>query len=560
MDSVQRLKIIDRIIDDLKKAEAEDAERQRREEYLAEQRANGTQMQNTGNAASAPATFMINNDDSWYFYNTATRNAGRTEFQKRWGARKLEDDWRRRNKASFSFDEFENTEESADTEASDSLEDSDATDTSAEDSEKDAQLASDPHNREYYLRQIPSTPEEKQTAADVVQEGLYNIGLILKDQLEDYDAAAIDWDDLMKRYPDNIYRLDVYYNMYMMYTRDGRHNLAEHYRALILKEFPDSKYAVAMRDPAYIDNLRRMHAEQESLYEKAYDAYLNNRNDEVHAAYRDMMHRYPLSKIMPKFMFIDALSYVTENKPEEFRSTLKELLERYPKTDITPLASAYLKALAQGRKLHAGNANTRGMLWDLRLGNDSVFNENDSITFDLNPDVPQLLVLVYPTDVVNANQLLYDVAYHNFSAFVVRDFDLEQMNFGRLGLLLIKGFANFEELAHYRKVMDEEGRLTLPLEVRPVMISVENFDKLIRQGRSFEDYFRYVDSKAEEEPVTASPGLTDSSDAQVPDDWPETDDAPVDDASGTPGQDESHDTFPQPAEPATDSESSIQSE
>ncbi len=560
MDSVQRLKIIDRIIDDLKKAEAEEAERQRREEYLAEQQANGTQMQNTGNAASAPATFMINNDDSWYFYNTATRNAGRTEFQKRWGARKLEDDWRRRNKASFSFDEFENTEESADTEASDSLEDSDATDTSAEDSEKDAQLASDPHNREYYLRQIPSTPEEKQTAADVVQEGLYNIGLILKDQLEDYDAAAIDWDDLMKRYPDNIYRLDVYYNMYMMYARDGRHNLAEHYRALILKEFPDSKYAVAMRDPAYIDNLRRMHAEQESLYEKAYDAYLNNRNDEVHAAYRDMMHRYPLSKIMPKFMFIDALSYVTENKPEEFRSTLKELLERYPKTDITPLASAYLKALAQGRKLHAGNANTRGMLWDLRLGNDSVFNENDSITFDLNPDVPQLLVLVYPTDVVNANQLLYDVAYHNFSAFVVRDFDLEQMNFGRLGLLLIKGFANFEELAHYRKVMDEEGRLTLPPEVRPVMISVENFDKLIRQGRSFEDYFRYVDSKAEEEPVTASPGLTDSSDAQVPDDRPETDDAPVDDASGTPGQDESYDTFPQPAEPATDSESSIQSE
>ena len=196
--------------------------------------------------------------------------------------------------------------------------------------------------------------------------------------------------------------------------------------------------------------LRRMHAEQESLYEKAYDAYLNNRNDEVHAAYRDMMHRYPLSKIMPKFMFIDALSYVTENKPEEFRSTLKELLERYPKTDITPLASAYLKALAQGRKLHAGNANTRGMLWDLRLGNDSVFNENDSITFDLNPDVPQLLVLVYPTDVVNANQLLYDVAYHNFSAFVVRDFDLEQMNFGRLGQRPVCGIVGGKLAYHLR--------------------------------------------------------------------------------------------------------------
>ena len=510
MDSTQQLKIIDKIIAELKKKEEEEAERQRREEYLAEQQANGSQMQNTGNAASAPATFQINNDDSWYFYNTATRNAGRTEFQKRWGSRKLEDDWRRRNKASFSFDDFESSGdgESAE-EGAESEENAENAGNSDAAGDENADLASDPHNREYYLRQIPSTPEEKQTANDVIQEGLYNIGLILKDQLEDYDAAAADWDDLLRRYPDNIYRLDVYYNMYMMYTRAGRKALAEQYRALILKEFPDSKYAMAMRDPNYIDNLRRMNAEQEVLYERAYDAYLNNRNDEVHAAYRDMMQRYPLSKIMPKFMFIDALSYVTENKPEQFRTTLKELLERYPKTDITPLASAYLKALAQGRKLHAGATNTRGMLWDLRLSNDSVFNDNDSITFDLNPDVPQLLVLVYPTDEVNANQLLYDVAYHNFSAFVVRDFDLEQMNFGRLGLLLIKGFANFEELTHYRKVMDEDGRLTLPPEVRPVMISVENFDKLIHQGRSFEDYFRYVDAKAEEEPVTASPGLTD---------------------------------------------------
>ncbi len=508
MDSTQRLKVIDKIIDDLKKKEAEEAERQRREEYLAEQSANGSQMQNTGNAASAPATFMINTDDSWYFYNTATRNAGRTEFQKRWGARKLEDDWRRRNKSSFSFDDFESGSETS--ENSEISDDTESSENNPDNSQSvNADLAADPHNREYYLRQIPSTPEERQTANDVIQEGLYNIGLILKDQLEDYDAAADDWDELQQRYPDNIYRLDIYYNMYMMYMRDGRTALAERYRALILKEFPDSKYAMAMRDPAYIDNLRRMNAEQEVLYENAYGAYLDNRNADVHAAYRDMMQRYPLSKIMPKFMFIDALAYVTENKPEEFRATLKELLERYPETDITPLASAYLKALAQGRKLHAGTSNTRGMLWDLRLSNDSVFNENDSISFDLNPDVPQLLVLVYPTDEVNANQLLYDVAYHNFSAFVVRDFDLEQMNFGRLGLLLIKGFANFEELTHYRKVMDEDGRLRLPPEVRPVMISVENFDKLIHQGRSFEDYFRYVDAQAEEAPVTASPGLTD---------------------------------------------------
>lgn len=205
-------------------------------------------------------------------------------------------------------------------------------------------------------------------------------------------------------------------------------------------------------------------------------------------------------------MFIDALSYVTENQPEKFRETLKQLLERYPETDMTELASAYLKGLAQGRKLHSGATNVRGMIWDMRLGNDSTEVSTDSVMFDLNPQDRQLLVLVYPTDEVSANQLLFDVARHNFSSFVVKDFDLEQMNFGRLGLLLIKDFANFEELSHYRKVLQQSPYLQLPPQVRPVMISVKNFETLIQQGRTFEDYFRYVDQQAAEQPVTAAPG------------------------------------------------------
>ena len=34
----------------------------------------------------------------WYFYNPATLSFGLSEFTKKWGKRKLEDDWRRKNK------------------------------------------------------------------------------------------------------------------------------------------------------------------------------------------------------------------------------------------------------------------------------------------------------------------------------------------------------------------------------------------------------------------------------------------------------------------------------
>ena len=64
-----------------------------------------------GGNASSPTTYVMNSDNSWYFYNSSTVTAGKTDFQRRWGSRKLEDDWRRRNKASYAFESSEPAEE-----------------------------------------------------------------------------------------------------------------------------------------------------------------------------------------------------------------------------------------------------------------------------------------------------------------------------------------------------------------------------------------------------------------------------------------------------------------
>jgi hypothetical protein len=231
------------------------------------------------------------------------------------------------------------------------------------------------------------------------------------------------------------------------------------------------------------------------LYDQALEAYLNNDNGLVHGYYKKMSNDYPLSKLMPKFMFIEALAYVTDKKPEEFKSTLMTMLERYPNTDLTEYASAYLKGLAQGKKLQQGGSNMRGMIWDIKLGNDSTAVRTDSLTFELDPNKRQLLILLSPTDEINQNALLFEVARHNFSSFVVKDFDLEQMNFGRLGLLIIKGFENVNEINHYLKVLYASEQLKLPEQVRPVVISEKNFETLMQGGGSFEEYFQYMQDK-----------------------------------------------------------------
>jgi len=493
MSEAEQKAVIKKIIEELKKKEKEEAENAKREAYLAEQNAKGNQNGQSGSAA-APTNYTLNTDNSWYFYNTATKNAGKTAFQQQWGNRKLEDDWRRRNKQTFSLQDDEDEMQG------DSTVVTAEGDTTVMDKEA-LKRSEDPHYEEYYLKQIPKTEEQKQAAHDIIQEGLYNMGIILKDKLEDYDAAAYEFHELLRRYPDNTYRLDVYYNMYLMYMRNNQETEANRWKDRILADFADSKYGQALKDPNYMINLKNMVVDQERMYEEAYANYLANNNAAVHAAYAEMMRKYPLSKIMPKFMFIDALSYLTQKNYDKFKEVLKDMLQRYPETDITPTASGIVKQINAGRRLEGGGRNARGLLWTTRLSNDTTTEalEKQFTAFDSAADKPHVFILLYPIDSVSSNQLLYEVARHNFSIFRVKDYDLEQMNFGRLGLLVVKGFADFDETARYRTLFEQDQSLDIPPSVHYVIISDDNFNLLLNEGRSFEDYFNYLEEKNDKE-------------------------------------------------------------
>lgn len=427
--------------------------------------------------------FSINSDDSWYFYNQAAKSAGMSEFQRQWGVRKLEDDWRRSNKytlATTDFDEDEDTYMA------------DADDTPLQRDSVVIRSVTDPHRPEFYLAQIPSTPAELALANDIVQESLYNMGLILMDDMNDPSAAAAEWKQLLSRYPDNAYRLDIYYNMYMMEMRRARPHDAEYWRDLVLSQFPDSPYGIALRNPSYFEQLMQMDRRQEQLYAETYRQYLANENDSVHAAAAYMHSVYPTSELMPRFMLLDALAYLTDGNPQRFRSTLRELVARYPEAANSDLASAWLRGISQGRPLRSTAENMRGMAWVAPLETDSAGMDSLQVMFDpFTRDVasPQVIALVFPADAVSANELLYQIARHNFSTFVVKDFDLEVLSMGTDGIILISGFDDINDVNRYKALVNASETFALPPGVRMVSMSRADFDTLMRQGLSLDDYF-----------------------------------------------------------------------
>lgn len=502
MPEAERMAAIQKIIDDLIRQEKEAQEEAARQAYLESQQGSQEMLDGKTKAPTTGAMNLNPNDNSWYFYNAPIVAAGKTEFQRKWGKRKQEDDWRRRDKSSFSMDDF--AENPDDENPDDELTGEDGEPTADNEAAAQDSISNDPKDPKFYLQQLPMTEEDIANSNDIIIDGLFNMGLILKDKLEDFPSSIKTFTSLDTRFPENEFRLETYYNMYLMYMRMGDTNRAEFYKQRIISLFPDSKYAVALSDPNYLDNLRNMDRVQDSLYNETYEAYLDNKSWTVHRNYEYILQHYPLSKLLPKFMFLNALAYVGEKNVTAFKAALKELLEKYPEADVSPLATDMLKGIAQGKQVAASGSNKRGMIWNLKFvpeGADSTaIALGDSVAAPFVPDreVPHFYLLVYATDSVNTNQLLFDVANYNFSNFLVRDFDLEIVSFNEISMLIIKGFNNFEEVSQYRRRISGPKGTVLPQGVRPVMISEPNF-KVLMNGRSFEEYFQYLEQLPEKQ-------------------------------------------------------------
>ena len=177
------------------------------------------------------------------------------------------------------------------------------------------------------------------------------------------------------------------------------------------------------------------------------------------------------------------------------------MLRLYPDTDITPLASSILKDLAKGRKPNSGaGGNVRGMIWSIRLTNDTaaVNSTTEYTPFDTSREGPHICLLTYPVDSVLSNRLLFDVARHNFSNYAVRDFDIDRQTYGQLGIIIIKGFTSYADLEDYSRQLFADRQVVIPRQVRPVFISEKNFDLLLKEGRSFSDYFLFLQEQSDD--------------------------------------------------------------
>lgn len=496
MSEGEKLNVINKIIAELKKKEEEEQKNKEREDYMAERENTRAEM---GVSRPMPGIVAPPQDENlFYFYSTQAVTQGKAAFQQKWGQRKLEDDWRRRNKTNPMVDAFGEEEISQEDNNQNEENINDENELADNSTQEPIEMSNDPHDPQYYLQQIPSTPEQINAANLIIADGLYNMGIIYKDRLEDLDLALETFNTLDTRFPDNENKLMAYYHTYLIYLKIGDTAMANLYKQKIRSEFPESKYAIAMADPNYEYNMKMLYIIPDSLYQETFEAYVNGNVNKVRSNYTEMKTKFNQSNLMPKFIFLNALTYVQTNDAEEFKNQLRELINLYPDADVSVLAGEMMKGFQRGLILSASGDNmlARGNLFNIRFGGlDGEIPENIAdITFLPETNTPYMLLMIYPQGTINDNLLLYTVASFNFGNFTVNVFDLEKTTMGNVGLLQIKGFKNFQEILQYMQMIYAPEGFANGLEkaVLIVPISLINYEILMK-GKSMEEYMQFFE-------------------------------------------------------------------
>ena len=500
------LAAIDRVIAALRKKEKEEAKKAAAAGTLNPNAMNNGMNMGAGMGKDAAAMNQMNNmmggqqQGDWYFYNPMTVRNGIQEFQRRWGTRPNENFWRISNKQSLLKNMSEEEAEKYadfDEAAADSLygaatsaaeADSIA---SKEQARKDS-LANDPHEREYYLKQIPFTEEQMAESNRLLGDALYNAGIQEQEQLENFPLAEKTMIRFLNDFPEHDNIDNVFYHLFLLYGRLEDMEGAEEYKGYLLEDYPDAKLAFLLGNPNYEMIAREGKHVEDSIYAEAYAAYQAEDYKKVEENYQFSTDNFPEGKHRARMMFIRAMASLYGGERDTFMVTLRDVVQKYSREEVGEIAQAIVKGIDDGRPLMDDRYDASS-IWSRRTRGES----NDSTA-----SAPQLkddrycnfnFVLAYPTGSLNENMLVFEMAHYNFTNFMARNFDIEIQADAGLTMMIIKGFLSYDEVHAYAQKLYADEHMRTRLEgIRTLLISDDNL-KMIGKEFSFEDYKAFYD-------------------------------------------------------------------
>ena len=187
MPEEERNEAIDRVITELLKEEKRQRDAQEAADHEMAQQQQET-FTSSLTSQQPPVRQSQQGNGEWYFYNPVAVSQGKATFQRQWGRRENKDNWQRINQTVVASTDRQDDGITPDT--TDMINFSETDDIQQALSDTLSSATKDPHERAYYLAQIPFTTAQKDAAHDIIKDGLFHAGIIFKDKLDQQSSPS----------------------------------------------------------------------------------------------------------------------------------------------------------------------------------------------------------------------------------------------------------------------------------------------------------------------------------------------------------------------------------
>ena len=452
----QRLAIIDGIIEEVRKEEEEArlAELQAMEDMAFNQSMlyGGNQnSQGSGNQQGG----------QWYFYNLNAKSFGQPEFRMKWGERRLEDNWRRKSKRTISdLTESQGLE-------GDSL------------SVEGGTPILDNKSREFYLVTIPLTDSAMEISDRKLEEALFNMGVIYKDQLLDYEESLKTLKELVERYPESTHAPSAYYYLYELNNNLQKPDQARYYADQLTALYPESHFAMLLNNPNYLKELEEEEMKVVRYYEEVFGFYQQKNYAAVINGADRAFTLFPEDQLIPKFKYIRAMALGALEGKEAMKVALDSLLSQHP------LAEESLQAQEIVDYMYVEFPEI--LEADQAADAEEIYAKIDSSQEHF------FLLAIHTTQ--NANQVSFDLLNHNLDHYNQYDLSIDQLAMlDSYNILVVKLFNNFESAFRYLEDIEENRESILaglvPSQYRMMIISPDNYG-ILTERKELTPYYLF---------------------------------------------------------------------
>jgi len=383
-----------------------EAEESTAEEQPLIQKPNRTIVGNQGNS-------------SFFAYNTLVLQKGKFDFNRKWGDRPLQDNWRR-TEAISTFLPDENVEDIAIEEV---------------DVEKDAAI-------EEMLRDIPISDNQKQIATEKLKSAMFNLGTNLRNNLDNYSKSNDVLSEYVERFPRSDDLLKVYYYLYLNNVDLNNQSAANIYLSLIKTEFPDSDLAKSLIDPNYAEKLINEKEELNDYYELTYATFDANNYEEAHKLAIGSIDKFGANnEYAVKFDLLSVMAKGALDGEPFYINGLKDFIKRHPNTPETTRANEILRFLKGDQEAFDNNISQE------ELGKFQLQEEK----------LHYIIYVMYETSIEGmreAKQQLsnYNNKFHKLSKLRITNTYLNTEN--KTQLILVRSFKNKTKADDYLEIAE----------------------------------------------------------------------------------------------------------